>query len=133
MLKPTINRNGSQDTLAGSVIVYLLHLQFPAGSCLHYVGSTWSREFGRRMRSHASGYGTSRTKVYYDAGAEFWLVKTWQRQDRTLETLLLKQEDLKAYCDICSPRLPLPGTQVPPMFRIDGAPRPQRHSLDLAG
>jgi len=114
------------------VITYLLHLEFPGGSCLHYVGSTLEREFARRMRSHASGYGTSRTAVHYHSGAEFWLVRTWRTRDRAREELLLKIADLSPYCHICSPALPLDGVQVRSMFRIDGAPRPQRNSLDLS-
>lgn len=113
------------------MIIYLLHLQFPGGSCLHYVGSTHNREFGRRMRSHASGYGTSRTNVYYNAGAEFWLVKTWQREGRDLERLLLRQPDMRTYCSICSPPLPLPGANVRTMFRLEGAPRPKIASLSF--
>lgn len=131
MLKSAPDRHGTEAPMKG-IVVYLLHLEFPGGSCLHYVGSTWAREFGRRMRSHASGYGTSRTAVHYHSGAEFWLVKTWNRKDRDLERLLLKQDDLKLYCELCSPRLPLPGAHVRPLFRIDGAARPQRNSLDLS-
>lgn len=131
MLESTLDRNIGSKVTQGEVLIYLLHLQFPAGSCLHYVGSTWSREFSRRMRSHASGYGTSRTAVYYNAGAEFWLVKTWQRWSRDLERVLLKQADLSIYCPICSPPLPLPGAAVRTLFRIDGAPRPRQNSLSL--
>lgn len=131
MFEPPLDRYRTKGSVTTSIVTYLLHLQFPAGSCLHYVGSTKRAEFRRRMRSHASGYGTSRTAVHFNAGAEFWLVKQWFSDDRTLEKLLLKQPDLSPYCAICSPRLPLPGADVAKTFRLDGAPRPVRSSLDL--
>ena len=113
-------------------IIYLLHCEFGNGTCSHYVGSTLEREFRRRMRSHAGGYGTTRTGAIYEAHAEIYLAKKWHRPSRFAERVLQRHPDVAKFCPICSPPLPLPGTVVPPTFRLAGAPPPQLASLSLA-
>ena len=113
-------------------IIYLLHADYPNNTCTHYVGSTLEREFRRRMRSHASGYGTTRTGVIYNHQGEVHLVRTWKRPTRFLEQVLHRHAELPTFCSICSPPLPFPGTVVPKTFRLVGAPPVQIASLSLA-
>ena len=113
-------------------IIYLLHCEFGNGTCSHYVGSTLEREFRRRMRSHAGGYGTTRTGAIYTAQAEMFLVKTWRRPTRLAERVLQRHAELSTFCPVCSPPIPLPGTVVPPTFRLVGAPPAKVASLSLA-
>jgi len=132
MRQSSTNGDGGPGQIDPIYVVYLLHVEFSNNACTHYVGSTLEREFRRRMRSHASGYGTTRTGAIYEAHGELHLVKTWRTGSRDKERLLLRHPEVSRFCSICSPPLPFPGTVVPPTFRLAGAPPARVASLSLA-
>jgi len=125
------NRDLTPWSLDQGMTIYLLHIDYPDGTCDHYCGSTKAGEFRRRMRAHASGYGTTRTKAMYDKRPTMFLVRTWQRDNRTWEKTLHRQNDHAPWCSICSPWLAPLLSAVPAPFRLDGAEPPRIASLSL--
>lgn len=107
------------------ITIYLLHFTKPVNRAWHYCGSTPTRRFQRRMVEHATGQGAALTRLAGVLGVPWYIVRTWQTDNRELEKQLKREKNLKRHCLFCStnvanqqttcdcPKLVTPHTHTP--------------------
>jgi len=88
-----------------NITIYMLHCEAQGGGAEHYIGSTATKNFKRRMQDHLSRNGAQRTKELYDRTERWWLAIIFKMNTRMLEYALQKLDDPAIICPICNPKL----------------------------
>lgn len=93
--------------MADSIVVYLLHAQHNEQTTFtqepHYVGSSTSQMFSRRLREHFGGYGAEPTRLLFEAGYRLALSRVWLSASRSLEYKIQRLQCPQRLCPLCNP------------------------------
>ncbi len=109
--------------------VYLLHFAVPLHHAQHYLG--WTRyPLAWRIDAHRKNQGAKLLRAANERGIEWWLVRTWDGCDRSVERRLKDRHEAPRLCPLCNPqawdlaRCPIPGhiwePYREPLFRAAG-------------
>jgi predicted GIY-YIG superfamily endonuclease len=93
--------------------VYLLHFAVPLYHAQHYLGWT-QHDLQWRLDAHRHNQGAKLLRAANERGIEWWLVRTWEGCDRSVERRLKDRHESPRLCPLCHPhaweraRCPLP-------------------------
>ncbi len=86
-------------------VVYMFHFAAKVGNAQHYVGSTTTLNFDRRMRDHSHGRASALTAEAVKRRIDLWIARTWFTSDRGLEQRLKSASRYSLKCPICKERV----------------------------
>lgn len=86
-------------------VVYLFHFAAKVGNAQHYVGSTTTLNFDRRMRDHSHGRASALTAEAVKRRIDLWIARTWFTSDRGLEQRIKSASRYSLKCPICKERV----------------------------
>ena len=96
------------------IVVYLLHDAAKASKQIHYVGSTTSAQWERRMADHRAGNGGATTRRLVSQGADLRCVRIWNDVTRDDERRIKRNGHLSKACPACRGELPMIHAPNPP-------------------
>lgn len=91
--------------MSEEITTYLLHIEPRFKHARHYLGSTTTRTFERRMHDHTTGNGANFLKKAFEAGCTAYIARLWHSADRTQEATIKRNGHLPRYCPICVKKL----------------------------